>query len=66
MLQMTQGNNKKSRRACVAVILLCALSGLGVAFENRLVVCLHWLFSLTNPSGGVVFYITHSVQMSAA
>lgn len=66
MLQMTQGSNKKSRRACVALTWLCALSALGVACENRLLACLHWLFSLANPSGAVAFRVTHSVQMSGA
>lgn len=55
MLQMTRGSNKESRRAPVAVTWLCALSSLGAACESRLVVCLHWLFSLANPSGGVAF-----------
>lgn len=66
MLQMTPGSNKESKASLRRCYLLRALSGLGVACENRLVVCLHWLFSLANPSGGVAFGVTHSVQLSAA
>lgn len=30
------------------------------AYENRLVICLHWLFSLANPNGGVASHIYYS------
>lgn len=36
------------------------LSCFGVAYENVLVICLHCLFSLANPDGGVAFHIYYS------
>ena len=40
-----------------------SLSRFGVAYENRLVICLHWLFSLANPNGGVAFHIYYSAPL---
>ncbi len=54
----------KSSQGYVAVTFaLFSLSCFGVAYENRLVICLHWLFSLANPNGGVVFHIYYSLPL---
>lgn len=47
-------------RLCCCYLALYSLSCFGVAYENRLVICLHWLFSLANPNGGVAFHIYYS------
>lgn len=51
-------------QAAVMLLLPCStvysLSCFGIAYENRLVICLHQLFSLANPNGGVAFHIYYS------
>lgn len=47
-------------RFCCRYLALYSLSCFGVAYENRPVICLHWLFSLENPYGGVAFHIYYS------
>lgn len=47
-------------RFCCRYLALYSLSCFGVAYENRPVICLHWLFSLVNPYGGVAFHIYYS------
>lgn len=59
---MTQVSNEKSSQGYTAVTLLC-LSCFGVASENRLVICLHWLFSLANLNEGVAFQIYYSTLL---
>lgn len=51
---------KLEPRLCCCYLAVCSLSCFGVAYENRLVICLHWLFSLANPRGGVTFHIHYS------
>lgn len=49
-------------QAKVRMLLPClySLSCFRIAYENRLVICLHWLFSLANPDRGVAFHIYYS------
>ena len=51
---------KPEPRLCCCYLAVGSLSCFGVAYENRLVICLHWLFSLANPKGGVTFHIYYS------
>lgn len=54
-------------QAEVMLLLPCStvnsLSCFGIAYENRLVICLHQLFSLANPNGGVAFHIYYSPRL---
>lgn len=58
---MTRVSDEKSSQGYAAVTFLrLVLSCFGVAYENVLVICLHCLFSLANPDGGVAFHIYYS------
>lgn len=64
---MTQLSSEKSSQGYVAVTSPCVVRLVfGVAYENRLVICLHCLFSLANPDGGITFHIYYSAPLCSS
>lgn len=56
---MTHARNKKSSQGYVCCYLALYLV-LELHMKTGLVICLHCLFSLANPNGGVAFHIYYS------